>query len=121
MTEILGGLDGIGQCLKKHHARRENLVVEQKGDNTPVSNADLEASQRVFELLGTLKENIPVLSEEQPVAWDDRKKWERYWGSNLNSTNSIAEDDVLRRVLRSDEFQRLIRQANDDDSPDSRI
>ena len=32
-----------------------------------------------------------------------------------------AEDDVLRRVLRSDEFQRLIRQANDDDSPDSRI
>ena len=26
------------------------------------------------------------------------KKWERYWGGNLNSTNSVAEDGVLRAI-----------------------
>ena len=45
-----------------------------------------------------LKRNVEYGNELLPREKSDTKKWERYWGVNLNSTNSVAEDEVLRAI-----------------------
>ncbi len=45
-----------------------------------------------------LERNVGYGNELLPREKSDTKKWERYWGVNLNSTNSVAEDEVLRAI-----------------------
>jgi len=49
-----------------------------KGDNSPVTRADLQASRVICEILETTK--IPILSEEGTKgSFDERKKWDLLW------------------------------------------
>ena len=45
-----------------------------------------------------LEQNVANGDELLPREKSHTKKWERYWGGNLNSTNSVAEDEVLRAI-----------------------
>lgn len=60
------------------HRSDEQLGIENKGDGSPVSQADL-ASHAV--IAAALKRTgFPVLSEEgESVRWEDRRSWTRYW------------------------------------------
>ena len=60
----------------------------------PLVNSWQTRAAKIIELKSNVEHGEDLLPREKSYA----KKWERYWGSNLNSTNSIAEDDVLRAI-----------------------
>lgn len=52
--------------------------VEYKNDRSPLTEADKASNNKIIEILSPL--GIPFLSEEdEPIAYDERKKWERVW------------------------------------------
>jgi len=58
-----------------------DFSVERKGDDSPLTAADLAAHRAIVAGLGTLTPQIPVLSEEssEQVPWAQRRAWSRYW------------------------------------------
>lgn len=54
--------------------------VEAKGDNSPLTAADLQAHETITEGLRRLTPQIPILSEESAaVPYEQRSRWERFW------------------------------------------
>ena len=54
--------------------------VETKGDNSPLTAADMAAHKRIVGGLARLTPDIPVLSEESAnIPWATRRAWPRYW------------------------------------------
>jgi len=47
--------------------RNEGLIIEQKKDNSPVTNADIAISNFIYSKLTALDKNIPVICEEKPL------------------------------------------------------
>jgi len=58
---------------------KTDFQVETKKDNTPITKADLAANSIIIEELKKIDENIPILSEESLVEWNERRQWEKYW------------------------------------------
>jgi 3'(2'), 5'-bisphosphate nucleotidase len=63
------------------HVYASDFVVEHKGDNSPLTAADLAAHRAILDGLHVLTPQIPVLSEEsaEQAAWSVRQIWSRYW------------------------------------------
>ena len=55
------------------------LDVAQKNDDSPVTAADLAAHHIIKRGLAALTPEVPLLSEEDPPAWEERRNWTRYW------------------------------------------
>ena len=54
--------------------------VEQKADNSPLTQADLAAHNVIIETLEKLTPNIPALSEESAsIPYSERAQWNPYW------------------------------------------
>lgn len=54
--------------------------VELKGDDSPLTRADIAANKLIVEGLTELTPDIPVLSEEsKQVPFADRRDWSTYW------------------------------------------
>ncbi|MEM9529675.1 MAG: 3'(2'),5'-bisphosphate nucleotidase CysQ [Pseudomonadota bacterium] len=67
----------VGDELRRQ--QNSNLVVQRKGDATPVTEADLKAHDMLEAALPQL-EGIPVLSEEsQQVVARRRRSWSQFW------------------------------------------
>jgi len=57
-----------------------NYCVEQKCDNSPVTEADYAAHDVISKALAELTPDWPVLSEEGEVPdFEQRRQWQRYW------------------------------------------
>ncbi|HTR01500.1 MAG TPA: 3'(2'),5'-bisphosphate nucleotidase CysQ [Candidatus Acidoferrum sp.] len=60
--------------------RRDDFDVTRKGDDSPLTAADLAAHQVLVQGLQALTPELPVLSEESAsVPWRERQQWQRYW------------------------------------------
>jgi len=57
----------------------EVLSLKIKKDKSPLTKADLQSNQYIIKELKSLNEEIPILSEETLVEWNERKKWNTYW------------------------------------------
>lgn len=58
----------------------QEFSVNYKEDNSPLTQADLQANKIICEFLESNYPNIPILSEEnQTINYTDRKKWTYYW------------------------------------------
>ena len=67
-----------GKGIKKYF--NANYEITIKEDQSPVTTADIEASEYIVEKLKKLTPNIPVLSEESSeISYDERKLWTTYW------------------------------------------
>jgi len=66
------------QILKIYH-REEGLDIQVKTDDSPVTAADLAANRIIIDGLKALTPDIPILSEESVVDWQERQHWTRYW------------------------------------------
>lgn len=54
--------------------------VTEKGDRSPLTEADLAAHREIVAGLRELTPDLPILSEESAVTpWGERRHWERYW------------------------------------------
>jgi 3'(2'), 5'-bisphosphate nucleotidase len=59
---------------------RNDFSIERKGDQSPLTAADLKAHAVLVAGLGKLKPALPILSEEgTEPPWTERQSWERYW------------------------------------------
>lgn len=68
-----------GLDIMKIYNAEQPTRVEHKTDNSPVTDADLAAHRVILAGLKTLSPDIPVLSEESPIPWEQRQHWQRYW------------------------------------------
>lgn len=66
-------------ALVLEHYRSGDFSVTEKSDETPVTSADVAASNFLSQALAALKPTLPVLSEEKIVPWTERRNWSRYW------------------------------------------
>ena len=55
-----------------------NFFVAYKSDETPVTKADMDANRIIIAGLKKISD-LPVLTEESPIDYEERKDWERYW------------------------------------------
>jgi len=59
---------------------RDDMEVEQKKDDSPLTKADMAAHHVITRGLKKCFPGIPVISEEGGIAgFEERKKWERFW------------------------------------------
>ena len=68
-----------GDAIMQVYNGAAPLDVSHKSDDSPVTAADIAAHEVIMEGLKQLSPDIPVLSEEDPPAWDVRQHWQRYW------------------------------------------
>ena len=59
--------------------QRSDLGIEQKSDDSPVTAADLAAHKVILAGLQRLTPDIPVLSEEGVVDYEERSQWPMLW------------------------------------------
>lgn len=67
--------------------------IQNKKDNTPVTNADIAANELIVATLSELTPHIPVLSEESDeIPFEERCEWETYWLVDpLDGTRAFIE------------------------------
>ncbi len=57
-----------------------SFAVRSKGDDSPVTAADMAAHHCIVDGLAKLTPHWPVLSEEAAnIPWSERRRWQRYW------------------------------------------
>jgi 3'(2'), 5'-bisphosphate nucleotidase len=58
----------------------DEIEVTSKGDDSPLTKADLAAHHHIVDGLKALTPEIPIISEESGVPeYEERKKWNKYW------------------------------------------
>ena len=58
----------------------DDFDVQQKGDDSPLTKADLAAHNVICDGLRALETQYPIISEESSdISWEQRKHWCRYW------------------------------------------
>lgn len=57
---------------------KSSYSISKKADNSPVTDADFVSHRFI---VSELKKNssFPVLSEEEPIAFEERRNWEYFW------------------------------------------
>jgi 3'(2'), 5'-bisphosphate nucleotidase len=56
------------------------FAVERKGDDSPLTAADMASHRIIVDGLRALTPDVPVLSEESAsIEWNVRRGWDRYW------------------------------------------
>lgn len=68
-----------GDAIMEVYDGQAPLDVSHKTDDSPVTAADLAAHRIILQELKALTPDVPVLSEEDPPAWEVRQGWQRYW------------------------------------------
>lgn len=67
-----------GEEILKYY--NDDIQVEKKDDDSPLTKADLAAHHVIIEALKKLTPEIPVISEEGGLPdFEGRKKWAKYW------------------------------------------
>ena len=73
---VKAALEAGKKILEIYHSGDFN--VELKGDNSPLTKADIAAHHIIKDILEST--NIPLLSEEgKAIAYKDRKDWKQLW------------------------------------------
>jgi 3'(2'), 5'-bisphosphate nucleotidase len=63
-----------------HYYRQQNFIQELKSDQSPVTTADKQADNIIRQSLVELYPDIPVISEEYPLAsFAERQKWDDFF------------------------------------------
>lgn len=68
-----------GNAIMAVYEGQQPLDERQKQDDSPVTAADIAAHHVIKKGLQRLDPQTPLLSEEDPQAWNERKTWTRYW------------------------------------------
>lgn len=69
-----------GQQICQIYHSSERVVIEEKQDNSPITQADRRSQQIIADGLASLSCSYPVLSEEGQIpSFSIRKQWPYYW------------------------------------------
>lgn len=62
------------------HIYQSDFKVSFKGDESPITAADIASHEVIVRGLRNISGDIPILSEEgQEIPWDERRHWRRFW------------------------------------------
>ena len=77
IIEILNiAIDAGKEILKIYD---NEIIVNSKQDKSPITQADIKSNNLIISKLKKIESQIPILSEESLVSWENRKKWNKYW------------------------------------------
>ncbi|QTF07247.1 3'(2'),5'-bisphosphate nucleotidase CysQ [Brenneria izadpanahii] len=68
-----------GDAIMQVYDGHQPVEVAHKKDDSPVTAADLAAHRVIKTGLAAAYPDIPLLSEEDPPQWPERRHWQRYW------------------------------------------
>lgn len=87
-----------GNAILEVYYQQGDISVEQKEDDSPVTQADLAAHNVICQGLSKLCPDIPILSEEAEMpSFEERQSWPYYWLIDpLDGTKEF--------IRRNDEF-----------------
>ncbi|MDZ7853013.1 MAG: 3'(2'),5'-bisphosphate nucleotidase CysQ [Halomonas sp.] len=78
IERLIAGVEAAGREIMTIY--RREFAVEQKADDSPLTEADMAAHHALLELLERETPDIPVLSEESSeIPFATRRGWSRYW------------------------------------------
>ena len=76
--QLLATIDNAVQACLAIYAG-DDFGTQTKADNSPVTRADLEVYQILTEALTKYTPDIPVVSEEANIPYEQRKEFEKFW------------------------------------------
>ena len=77
ILELLNiAIDSGREILKIYN---NEIIINSKDDKSPITQADINSNNLIINRLKKLEPNIPILSEENLVSWENRKDWNTYW------------------------------------------
>jgi len=69
-----------GEAICTHYHSAESGYYESKGDQSPLTRADLDSHAIILSGLEQMDEAIPILSEESTtIDFAQRSSWKKYW------------------------------------------
>ncbi|WP_340609891.1 3'(2'),5'-bisphosphate nucleotidase CysQ [Xenorhabdus bharatensis] len=68
-----------GAAIMSVYHDEQPMQIKHKTDDSPVTAADIAAHKIIKAGLTRISPDIPLISEEDPPTWDERKNWRRYW------------------------------------------
>lgn len=78
LEKVIAIAKSAGSAIMEVYAT--DFSVENKEDNSPLTQADLSANQIIVSALRQLTPSVPVLSEESAtVDFEKRQHWQQYW------------------------------------------
>jgi len=80
LATVIALCQQAGDAILEVYRNAEDMCIERKADDSPLTQADLAAHQILDTGLSPLLGGLPVLSEEgvQP-SYHERSQWQRYW------------------------------------------
>ncbi len=83
-----------------HVYESDDVGLETKGDDSPVTKADLAAHQVLVDGLARLTQDLPVMSEEDPGSLDIPRQHSLYWLIDpLDGTKEFIKKTANSRVI----------------------
>ena len=79
MAVLKVAAEQAGKAILAYYAEAEEILVREKQDKSPVTEADLAAEDCILGFLAKLSPDLPVVSEEQAEAGKTPAVGERFW------------------------------------------
>ncbi|WP_087024921.1 3'(2'),5'-bisphosphate nucleotidase CysQ [Thaumasiovibrio subtropicus] len=78
LDRVVDIAEGAGDIVLGFY--NDDVGIEYKEDESPLTEADLAANRYITDALTALTPDVPVLSEESKHApWLERKQWSKFW------------------------------------------
>ena len=77
LLKILNTAIDAGKEIQKVYKKSFNVKI--KDDNSPITEADIKSNNLILNRLKSYNADVPILSEESLVEWQERKTWNYYW------------------------------------------
>lgn len=80
LNEVLAIAQRAGEAILEVYHAADDLQIQSKADDSPLTIADERSNQIIVEGLQALDASIPIVSEESPLpAFAERSQWSRFW------------------------------------------
>ena len=80
IEELIGLVRKAGEEVLEVYNAEENIGLEYKDDDSPLTEADRRSNSIITEGLKSLTPGIPVISEEnRSIPYQERKNWDKFW------------------------------------------
>lgn len=79
MAVLKVAAEHAGKAILAYYAEADDILVREKQDKSPVTEADLAAEDCILAFLAKLSPDLPVISEEQAEAGKLPEVGERFW------------------------------------------
>jgi 3'(2'), 5'-bisphosphate nucleotidase len=80
IVKIVRNANKIVLDIYNRYLISDDVCVNYKDDDSPLTEADLKSSDYICEQLNLLYPNIPIICEEtKKLSYDERKEWDTFW------------------------------------------